>query len=270
MKIILSRKGFDSAAGGCASPILPDGRLISLPIPDVDAYSDICYSVLRLNHNYSYYDLLKDLDHTIKLNKCHLDPDIYQGVLQRPAKWRGAFGQIGAAQKHLQNQGVKEGDIFLFFGWFRNTKQENGKIAFDPQDRKGRHIIFGYLQVGEIIRNNEIPIWLKQHPHAHKKRQLEPHNTIYIARKSLLWDRNKSGYGVLKYDDSLVLTKRGYNRSCWQLPECFRQAKMTYHERSNWKKNHFQSTSRGQEFVISPNRAVLGWTHKIIGNNTLI
>ncbi|WP_454862743.1 Nmad3 family putative nucleotide modification protein [Pseudomonas hormoni] len=30
MQIILSRKGFDSAAGGCPSPILPDGRLFSL------------------------------------------------------------------------------------------------------------------------------------------------------------------------------------------------------------------------------------------------
>jgi len=33
-KIILSRKGFDSANGGMASPIFPDGRLISLPIPE--------------------------------------------------------------------------------------------------------------------------------------------------------------------------------------------------------------------------------------------
>jgi len=34
MKIILSRKGFDSKNGGIASPILPDGALLSLPIPD--------------------------------------------------------------------------------------------------------------------------------------------------------------------------------------------------------------------------------------------
>ena len=33
MKLVLSRKGFDSSAGGIPSPILPDGRLISLPIP---------------------------------------------------------------------------------------------------------------------------------------------------------------------------------------------------------------------------------------------
>ena len=34
MKLILSRKGFDSGAGGCASAITPDGTLLSLPIPD--------------------------------------------------------------------------------------------------------------------------------------------------------------------------------------------------------------------------------------------
>lgn len=32
MKLILSRKGFDSAAGKCPSPII-DGRPLSLPIP---------------------------------------------------------------------------------------------------------------------------------------------------------------------------------------------------------------------------------------------
>ncbi len=34
MKVILSRKGMDSTSGGIASPILPDGTLLSLPIPD--------------------------------------------------------------------------------------------------------------------------------------------------------------------------------------------------------------------------------------------
>lgn len=33
MKFILSRKGFDSGYGGCASPILPDGTMLSIPIP---------------------------------------------------------------------------------------------------------------------------------------------------------------------------------------------------------------------------------------------
>jgi hypothetical protein len=33
MKLVLSRNGFDSENGGMASPILPDGRLVPLPIP---------------------------------------------------------------------------------------------------------------------------------------------------------------------------------------------------------------------------------------------
>ena len=39
MKIILSRKGFDSSNGGCASPIMPDGTLLSMPIPTNDEVS---------------------------------------------------------------------------------------------------------------------------------------------------------------------------------------------------------------------------------------
>jgi hypothetical protein len=35
-KVILSRKGFDSSCGGYPSPILPDGTMISLPIPAGD------------------------------------------------------------------------------------------------------------------------------------------------------------------------------------------------------------------------------------------
>ena len=36
MKVILSRKGFDSANGGIASPILEDGAIVSFPIPAPD------------------------------------------------------------------------------------------------------------------------------------------------------------------------------------------------------------------------------------------
>ena len=36
MKVILSRKGFDSSNGGVPSPIMPDGTLLSMPIPTED------------------------------------------------------------------------------------------------------------------------------------------------------------------------------------------------------------------------------------------
>ena len=47
VKIILSRKGFDSSNGSIPSPILPDGTLLSLPIPakfDSISFDDLNYN----------------------------------------------------------------------------------------------------------------------------------------------------------------------------------------------------------------------------------
>ena len=44
MKVILSRKGFDSGSGGYPSIILPNNEMITLPIPsrgDTYKYSEI-------------------------------------------------------------------------------------------------------------------------------------------------------------------------------------------------------------------------------------
>lgn len=50
MKIILSRKGFDSANGGIVSPIFNNGTMLSLPIPSKDHKKDkIKYSDLVCN-----------------------------------------------------------------------------------------------------------------------------------------------------------------------------------------------------------------------------
>ena len=47
MKIILSRKGFDSANGGIVSPIFEDGTMVSFPIPsdDEDTYDSLYVTV---------------------------------------------------------------------------------------------------------------------------------------------------------------------------------------------------------------------------------
>ena len=58
MKVILSRKGFDSKAGGVPNPILPDGTLLSFPIPakiDQLTYQDLQYEGV------AYSDILTQL-----------------------------------------------------------------------------------------------------------------------------------------------------------------------------------------------------------------
>ena len=71
MKIILSRKGFDSANGGIVSPIMEDGTIISFPIPsnDKDTYDALTYG------GQSYTKILEDLKYKGKPT-CHIDPDL--------------------------------------------------------------------------------------------------------------------------------------------------------------------------------------------------
>lgn len=77
-KIILSRKGFDSANGGLASPIFPDGRLISLPIPEdtekkTEGFS-VRYSDIQVDGK-TYREIISDLkpNHKNLDDCCHLD-----------------------------------------------------------------------------------------------------------------------------------------------------------------------------------------------------
>jgi len=62
MKVILSRKGFDAEYGGFASPILPDGRLISLPVPALSGEDKrIHYGDLFYDENQRIVDLMLEM-----------------------------------------------------------------------------------------------------------------------------------------------------------------------------------------------------------------
>jgi Nucleotide modification associated domain 3 len=127
MKIIFSRKGFDSSAGNVASPIFPSGEMCSLPIPEPAStvnmqskrYAEIMFG------NWSLGAIVDDLTRgeITGDRMAHLDPDLNFDSIDRQANWRPVFGQSGAAERHLQNYVVKEGDVFVFYGWFRQVEQ---------------------------------------------------------------------------------------------------------------------------------------------------
>lgn len=273
MKVILSRKGFDSGYGGYPSVIMPDGKIITIPIPSSkeDYYS---YQDVKLEDGSSLYDLMSELSKNIRAGKlqkltpdimCHLDPDLCEWSVDRKKEWRGAFGQINAAQKVLENNNVKEGDLFLFFGWFNEVEKIDGKYKFKKGE--GKHTIFGYLQIDKIIYPNrdEVPEWLKTHPHAiSQKRTSNPSDCIYIARETCTFNKNIKGYGMFKYDKSLDLTKPGMSRTCWELPDIFKNVSITYHSKNSWKDGYFKSACRGQEFVIEEDENIEKWAINLI------
>ncbi|NCF75331.1 MAG: hypothetical protein GWO87_02495 [Xanthomonadaceae bacterium] len=270
MKIILSRKGFDSDMGGHPSPII-NKKIISMPIPEENG--NYSYNELQIDSN-----LIKQLYNNFDLKrKCHLDPDINKAILKnRPKNWKALFGQTGNAQSHLQNenQDIKKNDIFLFFGWFRKTERTKNKIIFTGPDM---HVIFGYFQIDKILKVKDIQWnkeneWMKYHDHINEKYINNERNTIYVAKERLSFNKKLLGAGIFDYNKNLVLTKNGYLRSRWELPKIFKSVNITYHSKNSWKiskktgEEYFQSAGRGQEFVIEKNKRIKEWAINLIND----
>ena len=265
MKIILSRKGLDSGFKGAKpSPILPCGKLLSIPIPvtpkqKAKGEDGIFYNDMRFNGQ-PIREIIDQL-HNYKFDyeKAHLDPDLDRERYPRKESWRQVFGQTGNAQSHLHNQHVGVGDLFLFFGWFEHTtRNENGKLQY-LRPKKDLHVIFGWLQVGNILYVNQDKIadWLQYHPHIVNKNKgkYRNNNTIYIAPDNLTLHGHNlsvSGAGTFPcFKDSLQLTALQECKSHWSLPEWL--CKENIH--GNWpcrdKQAPFDSGGRGQEFVFN-------------------
>jgi hypothetical protein len=267
MKLILSRKGFDSANGGCASPILDGDLLCSLPIPDANAVTT--YAEISFN-GASVGPIVRSLTRgrIAGRDRAHLDPDLRRDAIPRARGWRPIFGQAGAAQSHLARHGVGVGDLFLFFGWFRRAERRGGELRY-VRDAPDLHVIFGWLQVGQVHRvtndlARELP-WAKDHPHL-IERERYSNNTVYAARDRLtLAGSGLRGAGVFTHvADRLILTQPTpyLGRSTWRLPRWFHPrggATLSRHGRADrWRVRgdsvQLRSVPIGQEFVLDLDR----------------
>ena len=271
-KIILSRKGFDGSAGGKPSPIL-DGKFVSLPIPSAD--SGIFYKEMAFSSEENYLKIMKELG--IKMfSEAHLDPDLQRSLLEcRPKEWRGLFGQSGSSQGTLHNRDVGEGDIFLFFGWFKEAKKIDGVWRYLP-DAPDIHAIFGYLEVDrelDIKAGVPIPSWAAYHPHVENKHEHEKgRNSLYMATSAFSKNARQPGWGCFHYDPRLVLTNKDQTaRSFWKLPPCFQREQEQFIPKiKTWNvlsdgMVEMQTAGRGdQEMYISSTPEVVEWAENLI------
>lgn len=241
MKIVFSRKGLDSSdqGGRGISPIV-NGRPISIPIPTRHRPSGTTYDNLGLG------EVVAQATRG-RLNGascCHHDPMFEAG--------RCAFGQTGAAQSHLSNNGVGVGDVFLFFGLFGNL---------DRSDR--HHRIFGYLEVEEVIAPGSSPDcegllqgFTRRHPHTIG--DWHPNNTIYIGK----------GLTAVAAGLGLRLSSADGLASRWNVPPWLRRAGLTYHAKpERWGRDStLRAAARGQEFVsdVSGVAEAIPWLDRIL------
>ncbi len=257
MKIVLSRKGFDSAVGQVPSPIFPDGRMLSLPIPHASGnirYQDITFDGRPIS------GIVSDLtdDRLVASSAAHLDPDLRAGAISRQPGWQPLFGQDSAAQTHLERHRVGPGDILLFFGWFREVHQPFERWSYVP-NAPDLHMLFGWLEVGEVVRIAEgwpaMPPWAADHPHFHG--HSAKNNTLYVSRS--VAKGGISGGAFERFRPSLQLSVQGHRRSHWKLPAWFhpmgRASVLSFHGNpSRWQRTEtsvlLDTVGRGQEFVL--------------------
>ncbi len=267
MKIILSKKGLDSSFSKYPIPIL-DEKLIFVPIPDEK--DNIKYG------NLSFLDRFIEItgqNKSFLKTHCHFDPQLENYFNCK--NFKGSLGQSKGFQTHLEDNGVEVGDLFLFYGWYWD-------IINDNYHKKGKHVIWGYMQIGEIIKpetlnkseRNELEKkypWLKYQPHwdSNKYKNVN-NNTIYIAKDVCTFDNNLKGCGIFNYTMGLDLTdKDSKNRTNWRVEElsnCKTSYKSSSGENGFDKLGQYKVPARCQEIVINDKKAEK-WAANLIKNH---
>lgn len=237
MKLVFSRKGFDSANGGCPSPIV-NGHPYSLPIPERTEASTT-YATLGLG------SLVERLTRgrLSSSDGCHDDPMLADGWC-----W---FGQSGAAQGHLRKQGVGVGDVFLFFGLFS-----------DETTRERHHRIYGYFEVAGTApaeSATDHSAWREPpRPHPHLSAKPRRQNTLYFG----------PGRTAGHASQALRLTRRGGPTSRWTIPPWLSTAELSRHGNpQRWSTpGELATVAIGQEFVCDIGEATepRAWLRRIV------
>lgn len=271
MRIIISRKGFDSGAGGCPSPILPNGNMVSIPIPD--SHPSLTYDDLEID-GISYADIMITIHPQKKLDLhkkgCHVDPDINAAPWKElPKDWVPAFGQIGNAQTVLKKAGVEPGDLFLFFGWFRQTYyNNNGILKYCSPKNNGQdlQIIYGYLEIGSIITDPKEIQRYPWHPHSSSDRLKSKNNVLYLPTNRLSFSPEKPGWGTLAFSKDRILTRENCTRSRWKdLPFLRPENLIAPQMKNNGDPGIIEYTGQWQELVYNGTPEMMKWVKSIIG-----
>lgn len=226
MKIIFSRKGMDASSGGYASPIFPEQTMLSIPIIGDEA-SPHKYGDLNFRHqNQPIHTIMNDYTNQLMSWKdvgCHYDPMLFESHKCL------ALGQADRAEGHLRNQGVGVGDLFLFYGWFRQIGYHNDRWSY-VKDAPDIHQIWAYMMIGnkQVIDSDANKLdalttfpFLSEHPHIRRQKYNSNKESIYVS----------SQHGILPFSKERCLTdtKRYQGRSTWRLPVIFNQPRAFSH-----------------------------------------
>jgi Nucleotide modification associated domain 3 len=254
--------------------------MISLPIPEHNSshrskqsskscpHRHVTYNDLSLRHGERVAKLAFQLSkRKIRPSDCvHLDPDIRRELRDpRSTKLPLTFGQDGSPQTELRD--LRDGDLFLFFGWFRDACEFASDSYCFAREGPDVHAIWGWLQVGQRLElKSDMSMARKvanHHPHVSHP-ELRENNFLYVASETLSFLPHLEGAGTLnKFHEGLRLSDAQANlrprkrlRSNWSLPAFFKHVHITHIPKlSEWPRvgeNILGKAANypGQEFVF--------------------
>ena len=143
-------------------------------------------------------------------------------------------------------------------------RRAGGKLAFE-RGTPPIHILFGYLEIGEVapvVENTcQDRPWTATHPHV-KVSDGRKNNTLYIAAKASRLAPGRPDAGLLRYSEETRLTKAGEPPSTWRLPSCFasQTGKPSYHaveargQESQTTQSPFERSVEGRSSCSKPMR----------------
>ncbi len=266
MRVILSKKGLDSSYGGYPIDLekmlkLTNNKMIYIPMPMVENVDNKGKKYSEINTEFGNFDKLyksivrNDKDYKLKYKAekldadtafCHPDPYILELYKNNSADL-SSFGAGKTAASHLTSQGVGKGDLFLFY----SSYLYKNKII---------HAIWGYLEVGEVIRfdsiNKEEKLKkLGEQPHKSVMGNNECKDIIYVAKEGNLSLNPKfPSSGLFTFSEKLILTnltQTGYTaRTLWRIPQLSNVVPSWNGGRAFNEWGELKVTPCAQEFVL--------------------
>ncbi len=242
MKVIFSRKGFDSSYGGFPSIILPkemDYKMISFPIPETNPKCEVIeannlFYTLGNGRKLSLEEIFKQLKIIDNINipefsqnrkvivprrkgmewdynsEKHRTVFHYDPQVPKIGYDYAAFGQSGAAATHLLSKEISCGDVFLFFGTFLKTfLNDDNDISYDSRMHEIQ-AIWGYMIIDDVfhIKPDANDILIKKGDNYDKLNDNEEPLSRYKKLKEHPHYVNKDRKYTEKGDNIIICGKR--------------------------------------------------------------
>ena len=126
------------------------------------------------------------------------------------------------------------------------------------------NIIFGYIQVGEILTDPEKISKYHWHPHASEERSRKTNNVLYIPANTLSFAPLLKGYGTLDFRKDRVLTMKGKGRATWNEYDFLMPEHIYGNKKNSAKSGGLYYSGIWQELVVYESEGLLDWVKKIL------